>query len=59
MSIYLVRMCPRLCVDKRVFSGQQPCDSMYIKRGIYTFLPTFEILASEELNSRDVWEGLA
>ena len=32
---------------------------MHIESGVYPFLPVFEILAREDLNSGDVWEGLS
>ena len=54
MLTNLVRMFPCLRVGKRVFSGQQPCHSMYIESGVYPFLPAFEILARENFIPRDV-----
>ena len=59
MSKNIACVCPSLGVSKCVFSGKQPCHSMHIKNGIYVFLPAFEILVREDLNSRDVWEGLS
>ena len=58
MSTNLVCVCSRLRVGKCVVNGQQPLHSMHIKSGVNSFLPTFEILAKEDLNPEDVWKGL-
>ena len=58
MSTNLVRVCPRLRVRKRVFNEQPPRYSMHIKSGVNPFLPTFVILAREDLNPGNVWKGL-